>query len=282
MNKLLKYTLGVLICFQWSCSKEDQFQSHIVLANESTFVVNSVTSLIEYADDVMSYSLKVGNSNSTLVPEKAKLSFSDSIFWDWDGVNCIVDFGNNPDRGVVCKDNRIRSGRFRVNMRFSYDNKDNKISIIINNNDNYFVYNEGERWRVSGIINLNRLDDYTWFYETSGFTFDKNGQAVKTEIAGYLNKWNDNEPGLADDNFEITATGEISSLSDYSFSTNFDEPLIKHIKLGCYSNFNLGKMYIKDENGGESIIDYDPFNDEDCDSYAKLLLGSKEDLFFIP
>jgi hypothetical protein len=282
MKSQFKYLLGFLLVFQWSCSREDDFQMHVEMADDASFFVNSVTSLIEYSDDVMSYDLAVGNTKTTLLPAKARLNFYDSIFWDWDGVNCIFDFNNDPSRAIHCKDGRLRSGRFRVNMRYTYKNKDNRISIVINNTDNFFVYRGEERWRVSGKILLDRQDQYTWFYQSQGWRYENNGEVVKMEIAGYLNKWDDGLPGLEDDNFEITATGAIQSDLDFRFFTNADEPLKKFFSAGCFEDFNLGKMYIRDQGGEESVINYDPFNDMTCDSYAKLKMGSKEDLFEIP
>jgi hypothetical protein len=267
-----------------SCKKEEEFQDVIDYAHESSLVINSLSGLLETAFDVMSYNTEVSNINNTLINDDGYVFFTDKYFFDNNGVACRVYFGDKV-LGTKGYDYRYKSGKMDVKMSSYYGDPNNRITITINTPDKLRVhdeyeYDKFESYDVIGVIEIHRIGGQKWFYETKNYSMESSKKKLDIELAGYLNISDGRIEGFIDNFYTATYSGNINQ--EYTISTSEDKALTKDLGKDCTGNYQQGTYYISTNSGVTASMDFDPYNDEACDPYAKLTWDTKEELIVLP
>jgi hypothetical protein len=92
-----------------------------------------------------------------------------------------------------------------------------------------------------------------------------------------ITKTLDPDAGILGDEFTITGNASGINRNGENFTVTIDVPLLKKVAMGCARTFVVGKITLKNDSSGKTImIDYDPFNNQACDLTAKATINNKE------
>lgn len=247
---------------------------------ESVYICNSIAGLMETAFDIMSYNTNVSNTNHNLLSNDGRVFFTDNYFFDNDGVACEVFFGNGAN-GSVGYDDRYKSGSMQVRMTKYYSNLQNKIIITFNTPDKLTFHKQVikdvfEPMALIGLIEMTRLTDTRWFYETKNLTINSEDRELEVELAGYIDLIDGRIEGFLDNEYGITFTGNFND--EYAIRSTLETKCTKDFEEECSQNFSMGSWVIENKAGDVGKLDFDAFQDASCDPFAKLTWGSKEEL----
>lgn len=263
-----------------SCDKEEEFDTMIQNAEESTYICNSLSGLMETAFDIMSYNMNISNGNHNLLNDASRLFFTDNYFFDNNGVACEVSFGTNL-HGTAGYDDRHKSGKMQIRMSDFYSEIQNKITIIFNSPDQLKFHEQViedvfKTYSLIGKIEMTRLDELTWFYETKNLQFTTEEKVFEAELAGYINLVDGRLEGMLDNDYGVTFSGNFNQ--EYSIYSSREKMAQKEFGEDCSQNFQTGEWVLETASGKRGKLNFDPYNDASCDPFAKLTWEGKESL----
>lgn len=252
----------------------------IVSAEDNSTAENEFTSLFDVADDFSSNDTRT-RAGSTILPNGAIVTFTDSLFTDGDGVECSIDFGpiksTNP-KGTLCKDGRYRAGVIHLSLSKRYFMDSAEVTITAHDSDKYFGGSDGVNMtQLSGTIKLIRLSETALKIDVINAKAVNDKGSVAWQSTRTITKLVDNGPGILGDQFQITGSASGINRNNENFTVTIDVPLLKKVELGCARTFVKGKITLTNVSSGKTImIDYDPFNNQACDLTAKATINNKE------
>ena len=278
---LLSVSLTLISFLLNGCKKNKQeLLDTIVSAEDNSTIENEFTSLYDLGDDVSSNDRRT-RAGSTILPSGAVLTFSDSSFTDGDGVECVIDFGplrTSSPKAMFCQDGRFRSGKLHLTLSKRYALDSAVLTITANDSDNYYAGNDGVNLtRISGTLTLTRLTQSSSQIDVINAKAVNDRGTVTWQSSRVVTKTLDNGPGILGDQFEVTGSASGVNRNNENFTVNIDDALIKKVEMGCARTFVKGKITLTNTASGKTIkIDYDPYNNQNCDLIAKATINGKE------
>ena len=276
----------VATMFLFSCGKDKlEVLETITSAEDNSTAENEFTSAFDLGQDVASSDGRLKKGGSSILPNGAIFTITDSLFTDGDGKEFSVDFGpvgTSMPFGKLCGDGRYRAGKINFSLSASFLSIGSILTISISDNDKFFGGNGAEMTQISGtkVITRTLVNQFT-VAVTNGKAINTNG-TVTWAANRTITLINDAGPGLLGDIFEITGSASGTNRKGEAFTVTIDIPLKKKIELGCAQTFVKGKLTLKNTTSGKEIaIDYDPFNNEACDRTAKAILNGKEYIYTV-
>lgn len=285
--KAIAFVLLLSISFV-SCQKDENddkedTQESIQSAKDNSMVETEFSAVFDAADDVAA----VNHSGSqlkghgyTILPSGAEVIYTDSIFGDdGDGVEFYIDYGemgSDTPYGLLCKDGRYRSGRIDVSITDRYYVENSVLTISIPASNEYHVGNGTDMTHITGTKEITRNDSVTRSIKVTGASATNDEGTISWSAERVIKRtYNDGILGLWGDEFTITGSAKGTNINgvDFTAAISDEKPLIKTLKMGCARTFISGVITINNENGGELILDYDPYDDQACDKVAEVSIG---------
>lgn len=277
-----------------ACKKDDDktedkktTEESIESAENNAFMESEFNATMDAADDVASnrtFSKKDDAFNktetdSTYLPSGAVVVFTDSVM-DTNGVAFYIDYGalgTTEPKGKLCKDGRYRAGVLNITLSKPHHQIGSVLSISVPESNNYYVGNGISMWHVSGTKTITRSDTATRTIVVTGGKAQSDAGTITWAANRTVVRTIDGVWGLWGDRFTITGSASGTNLKGVSFNAAIDpnDPLVKLIQIGCANTFINGTVTITNSNGGELILDYDPFNNEACDRTARVTVNGK-------
>ncbi|NUM32198.1 MAG: hypothetical protein HUU47_07740 [Bacteroidetes bacterium] len=285
--KKLKVLSALIVClsmFMYSCKKENLTSSNSIISAEDNATAESeFSSTFDLGDDVATNEGRLKKGGSTILPNGAIITITDSLFSDGDGKEFSIDFGplgSTPPLGMLCGDGRYRAGKVHFTLSESYLNIGAILTININETDNYYGGNGTQMTQISGTKIITRTkENQLSIVVNNGKAKNEKGTVLWSSVRTITRTF-DAGPGFLGDVFEMTGTALGSNRKNEQFKITIDEALKKKIQVGCANTFVKGKLTLKNLDTDDQIsVDYDPYNNEACDRTAKATYKGK-DYFF--
>lgn len=278
---LLSAALTLSILIVTGCKKNKQeLLDTIVSAEDNSTIENEFTSLFDLGDDFSTNDRRT-RAGSTILPSGAVIIFTDSNFTDGDGIECSIDFGplkTSAPKALFCQDGRFRAGKLHLTLSKRYALDSAVLTISANDSDKYYAGNDGYNLtQLTGTISITRLSQSSVKIDVSNAKAKNDRGTVYWQSSRVITKTLDNGPGILGDQFEVTGSASGTNRNNEAFTVNIDESLLKKIEMGCARTFVKGKITLTNTSSGKTIkIDYDPYNNQNCDLIAKATINGKE------
>ena len=252
----------------------------IVSAEDNSTAENEFTSLFDVADDFSSNDRRTRAGN-TILPSGAVLTFQDSSYTDGDGVEATIDFGpikNTVPKGKICQDGRFRAGKIHISSNRRYFLDSAELLITVSDSDKYYAGSDGvSLTQLIGTVKIKRVDATTLKIDVMDARAINDKGTVAWQSSRTIIKLVDAGAGILGDQFQITGEASGINRNGGNFTVKIDLPLLKKVEMGCARTFVKGKITLSNTSTGKTIsIDYDPYNDQACDLFAKATINGKE------
>ena len=252
----------------------------IVSAEDNSTAENEFTSLFDVADDFSSNDRRTRAGN-TILPSGAVVTFQDSSYTDGDGVEATIDFGpvkTTVPKARLCQDGRFRAGKVHITSNRRYFLDSAEVTITVSDSDQYFAGNDGvSLTQLTGTVKIKRVDGTTLKIDVLDARATNDKGTVAWQSTRTITKLVDAGAGILGDQFQITGEASGVNRNSENFTVNIDVPLLKKVEMGCARTFVKGKITLSNTSTGKTIaIDYDPYNNEACDLFAKATINGKE------
>jgi hypothetical protein len=252
----------------------------IVSAEDNSTAENEFTSLFDVADDFSSNDRRTRAGN-TILPSGAIVTFQDSSYTDGDGVEATIDFGpikNTVPKGKICQDGRFRAGKIHISSNRRYFLDSAEVVITVSDSDKYYAGNDGvSLTQLIGTVKIKRVDATTLKIDVLDARAINDKGTVAWQSTRTITKLVDAGAGILGDQFQITGEASGVNRNNENFTVKIDIPLLKKVEMGCARTFVKGKITLSNTSTGKTIsIDYDPYNDQACDLFAKATINGKE------
>lgn len=267
--------------FMVACKKDkNETLETIVSAEDNSTAENEFTSLFDVADDFSSNDRRTRAGN-TILPSGAVVTFQDSSYTDGDGVEATIDFGpvkNTVPKGRLCQDGRFRAGKIHISSNRRYFLDSAEVVITVSDSDQYFAGSDGvSLTQLIGKVSIKRIDANTLKIDVVDARAINDKGTVAWQSTRTIVKTVDAGAGILGDQFEITGEASGVNRNSENFTVKIDVPLLKKVEMGCARTFVKGKITLSNTSTGKTIsIDYDPYNDQACDLFAKATINGKE------
>ena len=273
--------LSMTSVFFISCNKDKKGTLEtIISAEDNSTAENEFTSLFDVADDFSSNDRRTRAGN-TILPSGAVVVFQDSSYTDGDGVEATIDFGpvkTTVPKGRICQDGRFRAGKIHIRSNRRYFLDSAEIVITVSDSDNYYAGSDGvSLTQLIGTMKIKRLDATTLKIDVLDARAINDKGTVAWQSTRTITKLVDAGAGILGDQFQITGEASGVNRNSENFTVKIDVPLLKKVEMGCARTFVKGKITLSNTSTGKTIsIDYDPYNDQACDLFAKATINGKE------
>lgn len=266
MKTTLKIFGGALmmLALATACSEEeDALQASLdvtaqedLAALEEELIVNE-----EWADrlDEMQFGRYAEGDDDQFTPPDCAVRT-----WEHDSANMTrtltIDFGDEPCLGrdglyrrgmitITFQGPRQQPGSSRTTEYIGYFVMDNQYNGTVQ------TVNQGNHVRT-------RTVNMTW--QRGPQTASWQGEREIEMIAGY------NTPERFDDLFLVTGSGQGVRRNGTAYTSEIQEPLLRKMQPGCHRHFVDGTILFTDEDGTETLLDYDPVGGAPCDRLASV------------
>jgi hypothetical protein len=267
--------------FLIGCRKDkNETLETIVSAEDNSTAENEFTSLFDVADDFSSNDRRTRAGN-TILPSGAIVTFQDSSYTDGDGVEATIDFGpikNTLPKGKICQDGRFRAGKIHISSNRRYFLDSAEVVITVSDSDKYYAGNDGvSLTQLIGTVKIKRVDAATLTIDVLDARAINDKGTVAWQSTRTISKLVDAGAGILGDQFQITGEASGVNRNGENYTVKIDVPLLKKVEMGCARTFVKGKITLSNTSTGKTIsIDYDPYNDQACDLFAKATINGKE------
>jgi hypothetical protein len=267
--------------FLIGCRKDkNETLETIVSAEDNSTAENEFTSLFDVADDFSSNDRRTRAGN-TILPSGAIVTFQDSSYTDGDGVEATIDFGpikNTVPKGKICQDGRFRAGKIHISSNRRYLLDSAELVITVSDSDKYYAGNDGvSLTQLIGTVKIKRVDATTLKIDVLDARAINDKGTVAWQSTRTITKLVDAGAGILGDQFQITGEASGVNRNNENFTVKINIPLLKKVEMGCARTFVKGKITLSNTSTGKTIsIDYDPYNDQACDLFAKATINGKE------
>jgi hypothetical protein len=274
-------TLATASVFFVACNKDKNATLEtIVSAEDNSTAENEFTSLFDVADDFSSNDRRTRAGN-TILPSGAVVTFQDSSYTDGDGVEATIDFGpvkTTVPKARICQDGRFRAGKIHIKSNRRYFLDSAEIVITVSDSDKYFAGSDGvSLTQLTGTVKIKRVDATTLKIDVLDARAINDKGIVAWQSSRTITKLVDAGAGILGDQFQITGQASGVNRNSENFTVNIDVPLLKKVEMGCARTFVKGKITLSNTSTGKTIsIDYDPYNNQACDLFAKATINGKE------
>ena len=276
MKNFTLVLVSLLLLLISSCKK--QSSDNIDSAQDNAAFETEYAQIYDVVSDFASTDSHTGKTDDFILPNGARVIFTDSLLSDGDGLVFTIDYGlldhGGSTKGIPCRDGRYRAGKIHVAMTDRWSNVPCVVNITITTADNYYVGNGSTMYQFSGLKTITRSSATAYTVEVTNATLQRdNGTATwscnRTVAITY------NAPGgVWDDEFEMIGTASGTNKNGMAFTVETLSPLKKIVSLSCLTTFVKGKWQL---NSGDNTItvDYDPDNNEQCDKKVAVTVNGR-------
>ena len=271
---------GTMLLFT-ACEKAlDNITETTTSAEDLVAAESAMASAFDVVDDIASTDGRVLKGGSTLLPAGAKVVFSDSVFYDGDGVDFTIDFGpynpNAPVNGLLCADGKFRAGTVQINVNKPYSELSSVVTATFPTVHPYYVGTgaTSTMTKVLGSLVATRTGAETATLEVNNASITNlEGTSTFTSIKNFKRTAGNGDAGCYGDMYEVTGNGSGTNHNGEEYEMEITETLVKKIQDGCANTFVSGVIALKNKGAsGVLTIDFDPAKEAACDSQVEVTL----------
>ena len=289
MRKLLLITCGFLALSLSNCSESiPEVKETIHSAEDNSMAETHFMAMFDAAFDFIATDGKFKKkSGPTIVPsEKVTVTYKDSSFNDGDGIEVEVDFGplDNPgeQKGILCQDGRYRAGKLNISVNQSVNSADFKATVRIDKGHKYYSGDGVNMTQLSGRMVIRFVEPLIIGVKIEKAEVSNDEVEVEWESELTIIGQFEAGPGIWGDTYTIMGRSSGTNRDGESYTTVIEEPLIKKMENDCATTFVDGKITLSSSESSQVIsIDYDPFENQECDRFAEASINGRKTIFEI-
>ena len=213
----------------------------------------------------------------TVLPIGAELVYLDTTFFDGDGMDVLIRFGDlgiSP-HGLLCKDNKYRSGGILLSLDQDYllDNSTLKISLSI---DEPFYSGDGKQMtKLTGGLKFQRIETDRIKVKCNEFKLVNSEADILMSADLDIIEVKSNTLDELDDHICVGGDIELQSGSE-SATFTITSPLLKQTDYDCLRFISNGQIQVdKTSTISDIIVDFDPHQDLGCDRLITITTNGK-------
>lgn len=240
--------------------------------------VSEVISTFDISEDFTSTSDFFLRKEQSFLPADAKITLIDGDFTDGNGIEAVIDFGATgiEPYGLLCKDNKYRSGKIYLSLNKPYNELDAKLTLRCDNDDAFYSGNGKEMAAIKGEIQIQRISKDELKLNCSGLSvkFNENENVV---LAAKLSIICLEKMGVSLLNDKLSFSGVMTMATENAQLTfKIVEPLQKHYELNCAQFIKKGKVDVETNRSvSEIAVDFDPNKDGACDHVVSITANGR-------
>jgi hypothetical protein len=293
---VLSLVVGLLGCkkdeVEEEVKKVPEASETITSAEDHSLMEGNVYASYDIADDLnrtTEYDTVNGvpdRKKAFWFPTAAEIIWADSTFKDGNGIEYTIDFGPlkaTAPKGTLCRDGRYRAGKVHVSLSNRYKEINAQVKLWADESDAFYSGDGTNMTLFSKTHTWTRKGDDTWKVEVRNAKAVNENGTITWESDRELKRIKGGETlSMLDDEFEITGGASGVNRSGKPFTVSIETPLKKVIQTGCAGTFVKGILKLQNEGSSQSItLDYDPYQNEACDRFAKVTIAGKEQIITV-
>ena len=274
-NILVYLSLALII----GCNNDDVVEIRDNHKSTETCIslVSEFLSTFDIIKDVVTSENIFNPDKLTVLPIGAELVYLDTTFFDGDGMDVLIRFGDlgTLPYGLLCKDNKYRSGAILLSLDQDYllDNSTLKISL---STDEPFYSGDGEHMtKLTGGIKFQRIATDRIKVKCSEFKLVNSEADISMSADLDIIEVKSSTSDELEDH--ICVGGDIELKSGLESATfTITSPLQKQADYDCLRFISNGQIQVdKSSTISDIIVDFDPHQDLGCDRLITITTNGK-------
>jgi hypothetical protein len=242
------------------------------------FAQGFLANIFDVVIDVASTRGDTTSKTTTVLPPSVKITFTDSLLTDGDGLEYTIVFGKIDSTtrigGSPCIDERTRAGSLYITQSDYFNNQNVKITVEMRDDaTSHYVGGSGDMAKFVGTLVIQRTNGRGFTLNTTNCFTNFNGGTTKITAAQTITFLADVSPGIWGQSYNTTGKINGTSHTGENFTSFIGVTLVKKIASGCCRTFAQGKIEVTNTTKDNiSNVDYDPNLDGACDRLFKISL----------
>ena len=265
------FLIAIALLFVFSCQKDNEQRSYSSdIAMSSSIGLKETWNTTAVAIDfAKNYFL---NEPFKVIPSVAKVQLIDSSFADGDGISLSIHFPDvysGAEKGIRCLDGFFRMGSLNIRVNKPWGQA---ASVLEVETDSFYASGNNAELRVaSGNLSLIRTAGSSLVWR-SEMQVGADSCSVSMNVNFITDMKRYSCYGIAEGR---------SIINGINYKGLTAKDLIFDWNTSCQNKLIEGSLDINAAELNESIyLDFNPYNDENCDEQARWRQGQTEDLFY--
>ena len=240
-------------------------------------LVSEFLSTFDIIKDVVTSENIFNPDKLTVLPIGVELVYLDTTFFDGDGMDVLIRFGDlgTSPHGLLCKDNKYRSGAILLSLDQDYLLDNSTLKILLSTDEPFYSGDGEHMTKLTGGIKFQRIDTDRIKVKCNEF------KLVNTEadisMSADLDIIEVKSSTLDELEDHICVRGDIELKSGLESATfTITSPLQKQADYDCLRFISTGQIQVdKSSTISDIMVDFDPHQDLGCDRLITITTNGK-------
>ena len=273
----------ILVCLSLTlilgCNNDDVIEIRDNHKSTETCIslVSEFLSTFDIIKDVVTSENIFNPDKLTVLPIGVELVYLDTTFFDGDGMDVLIRFGDlgTSPHGLLCKDNKYRSGAILLSLDQDYLLDNSTLKILLSTDEPFYSGDGEHMTKLTGGIKFQRIDTDRIKVKCNEF------KLVNTEadisMSADLDIIEVKSSTLDELEDHICVRGDIELKSGLESATfTITSPLQKQADYDCLRFISTGQIQVdKSSTISDIMVDFDPHQDLGCDRLITITTNGK-------
>jgi len=279
----LSFFKNILVCLSLTlilgCNNDDVIEIRDNHKSTETCIslVSEFLSTFDIIKDVVTSENIFNPDKLTVLPIGVELVYLDTTFFDGDGMDVLIRFGDlgTSPHGLLCKDNKYRSGAILLSLDQDYLLDNSTLKILLSTDEPFYSGDGEHMTKLTGGIKFQRIDTDRIKVKCNEF------KLVNTEadisMSADLDIIEVKSSTLDELEDHICVRGDIELKSGLESATfTITSPLQKQADYDCLRFISTGQIQVdKSSTISDIMVDFDPHQDLGCDRLITITTNGK-------
>jgi len=279
----LSFFKNILVCLSLTlilgCNNDDVIEIRDNHKSTETCIslVSEFLSTFDIIKDVVTSENIFNPDKLTVLPIGVELVYLDTTFFDGDGMDVLIRFGDlgTSPHGLLCKDNKYRSGAILLSLDQDYLLDNSTLKILLSTDEPFYSGDGEHMTKLTVGIKFQRIDTDRIKVKCNEF------KLVNTEadisMSADLDIIEVKSSTLDELEDHICVRGDIELKSGLESATfTITSPLQKQADYDCLRFISTGQIQVdKSSTISDIMVDFDPHQDLGCDRLITITTNGK-------
>ena len=278
----LPYFRNILIFLSFTlilgCNNDDviEIRDNHKSTENCISLVSEFLSTFDIIKDVVTSENIFNPDRLTVLPIGAELVYLDTTFFDGDGMDVLIRFGDlgTSPHGLLCKDNKYRSGAILLSLDQDYLLYNSTLKISLSPDEPFYSGDGDHMTKLIGGIKFQRIGNNRINIKCNDFKF------INSEVDILMGADLDIievKSSSLNESDHICVGGNVGLKSGLESATfTITSPLQKKSDYDCLRFISNGQIQVnKSSTISDIIVDFDPHQDLGCDRLITITTNGK-------
>ena len=279
----MSFFKNILICLSFTlifgCDNDDIIEIRDNHRSTETCIslVSEFLSTFDIIKDVVTSENIFNSDKLTVLPIGAELVYLDTTFFDGDGMDVLIRFGDlgTSPHGILCRDNIYRSGAILLSLDQDYLLDNSTLKITLSANEPFYSGDGEHMTKLLGGIKFQRIGTDRIKVKCNEFKLINSEADVSMSADLDIIEVKSNSSDETEDHICVGGDIELKSgLESATFSIT--SPLQKQSDYDCLRFISTGQIQVeKSTTISDITVDFDPHQDLGCDKLITITTNGK-------